>query len=236
MIPRQTEGLVGRLVDAMVRRSVRARFRNVYASGVGSWVARTKPGGGPPWIWAMNHHGWFDGYVAYLLASRVGVPVRFWVEEFDAFPLFAKAGAMRFPPGDAAARAATTRQTVRLFEKGWSLALFPEGVLHPGPGLLPFGRALGWMSEKTGAPIVPIAIVYAFGMHERPEVFLKIGQPLPAGKGSAEACRPVLAEMLEETRSDSRRPESERAGYEVLFRGTLDVNERWDVRKFRRTR
>lgn len=223
-------------MDAMVRRSVRARFRNLYVSGMGPWLGNPKPGGGPPWIWAMNHNGWFDGYVAYLLATRIGVPIRLWVEEFDAFPLFAKAGAMRFPKGDAQARAATTRQTVKLFKEGWSLALFPEGVLHPGPGLLPFGRALGWMSEKTGAPIVPIAVVYAFGMHERPEAFLKIADPLPPGQSSAEACRPILSDLLETVRADSRHAEPDRCGYEVLFPGTSDVNERWDMRKLRGTR
>lgn len=221
---RQEEGMLGRLVGGMIRRTVRARFRNVYWDGP---VALE-----PPVVFAANHHGWHDGYLMFHLVSSLGIRTVDWIEEFGAFPLFAKIGGMPFPPGDAAARAATLRRTIRLMrDERRSLCIFPEGLLHPGPDLRPYGRALEVVLSKVPeATLIPVAIHYEMGMHERPEAWLRLGASLTGSHRCADDCHTATVDLLRCLREDVR---SAPDRFTILARGTADVNERWDVRKLR---
>ncbi len=204
----------------MIRRTVRARFRNVY------W-RRPGPLGEGPFVFAANHHGWHDGYLMFHLVTALGVPSLDWIEEFGAFPLFEKVGGMPYPPGDPAARARTVRMTIRrMRSEGRSLVLFAEAVLHRPPDVLPFGRALELVASKVpGCRVVPVAIHYDMSLHERPEAFLALGEPLPSGPDSCGRARDEVARLLEATRAGLDGP------WDVLAPGTPDVNERWDVRR-----
>lgn len=220
---RQQEGVLGLAVDRMIRRSVRKAFHTVH------WAP---PAATPeaPAILVANHHGWHDGYVMYLAATKLGLRVVDWIAEFDAFPLFAKVGGMRFPPNEPAARAATIKRTIRLMrEERRSLLLFAEGVLHRPPGLLPFGKAIETVARSVpGVHVVPVAIRYELARHERPEAWLRFGEEVPTGDDLAARTRLAVAAGLDALAGESR---FDPARYEVLARGTLDVNERWDARR-----
>ncbi len=208
----------------MIRRSVRKAFHTVW------WNAPALPQA--PAILVANHHGWHDGYLVYLAATKLGLRVVDWIAEFDAFPLFSKVGGMRFPADDPAARAATIRRTIRLMREGRSLMLFAEGTLHRPPGLLPFGKALETVARGVpGVRIVPVAIRYELSMHERPEAWLRFGPEVETGDGLAERTRLAVAEGLDALAGEVRfSPER----FETLAQGTLDVNERWYARRLRR--
>lgn len=224
MSDRQQEGLLGLAVDRMIRRSVRKAFHTVH------WNAPAAPEA--PAILVANHHGWHDGYLMYLAATQMGLRVVDWIAEFDAFPLFAKVGGMRFPADDPAARAATIRRTIRLMrEERRSLLLFAEGVLHRPPGLMTFGKALETVARGVpGVRVVPVAIRYELSMHERPEAWLRFGTEVPVGDGLAVRTRLAVAEGLDALAGELRFSPDR---FQVLAPGTLDVNERWDVRRFR---
>jgi len=230
----QEQGILGRLVGGMIRRSVRRRFRAVYWSGPVCELGdvRVPFDGSEPVIFAANHHGWHDGYLMFHLVTRLGTPALDWIAEFDAFPLFAKVGGMPFPVDDPLRRAMTVRRTIeRMQGEGRSLVLFAEGTLHRPPELLAFGDALGFVARKVpGVRVVPVAILYDMSMHERPEAFLRMSLPVAPGPDVAEESRSSLVHSLEELRADVlARPES----FEVLVQGTRDVNERWDMRRAR---
>lgn len=212
-------------VDRMIRRSVRRAFHTVYWRPPQAITA--------PTIFVANHHGWHDGYLMYLAATKLNLRVVDWIQEFDAFPLFAKVGGMRFPKDDPAARAVTIRRTIRLMrEEGRSLLLFAEGELHRPPGLLPFGKALETVARAVpAATVIPVAIRYEQAMHERPEAWIRFGEPVPGGDGLASRTQVEVGRGLYALDGE-RRFAAER--YEVLAAGTPDVNERWDLRKFRK--
>ena len=224
MPDRQQEGIVGLGVDWMIRRAVRRAFHTVW------WNAPPTPPA--PAILVANHHGWHDGYLMYLAATRMGLRVVDWIAEFDAFPLFAKVGGMPFPADDPSRRAATIKRTIRLMREGRSLLLFAEGTLHRPPGLMPFGKALETVARGVpGVRVVPTAIRYELSMHERPEAWLRFGPEVETGEGLAERARLAVAGGLDALAGEVRfSPER----FERLARGTLDVNERWDVRRFGR--
>jgi 1-acyl-sn-glycerol-3-phosphate acyltransferase len=207
----------------MIRRSVRRRFHNVY------WIPPSQTLR-EPCIFVPNHHGWFDGYLMFNVVSKLGLPTLDWIQEFDAFPLFAKIGGMPYPLNDIKRRAATVKRTIRLMrEDAWSLLLFAEAHLHYPPDLLEFGKALETVAAKVpGVQIIPVAIQYEMAMHERPEAFITFGEPVSLGDNLASRTRLAVQELLTRSKALIR---SESRPFEVLAPGTPDVNERWDLRK-----
>jgi 1-acyl-sn-glycerol-3-phosphate acyltransferase len=218
----QEVGWIGRLVGGMIRRSVRRHFRGLYWNPPKHLPGRV--------IFACNHHNWFDGYVMFHVVQALHRPSLDWIQEFDAFPLFSKVGGMPFPKDDPARRAATIRRTLRLMQReGRSLVIFPEGVLHAPPEVLPLGEALARVARSSNTPVVPTALVYEFALHQRPEAFIHFGSPRePDQRDLANMVRQDLVSLIHETQTRAReRPES----FETLAKGTLDVNERWDMRR-----
>lgn len=135
---------------------------------------------------------------------------------------------MPYPLNDLKRRSTTVKRTIRLMrEEGWSLLLFAEAHLHYPPDLLPFGRALEVVAEKVpGSQVIPVGIRYEMAMHERPEAFISFGDPVPLGEGLAERTREAVQSVLEQMKPGAKE-------FQVLAKGTLDVNERWDMRRIR---
>jgi 1-acyl-sn-glycerol-3-phosphate acyltransferase len=182
-----------------------------------------------PFVFVPNHHGWFDGYLMFIALTKLEVHFVDWITEFDAFPLFGKVGGMPFPADDPQRRTATIRQTLKLMRGGRSLLLFAESHLHYPPDLLPFSRVLDTISTKVPqAKFIPVAIRYELALHERPEAFLSFGDAV-SGSSLAEQAREAVKNLLDS--AHQRIPTRE--GFEPLFHGTKDVNERWDMRRLR---
>lgn len=211
-------------MGAMIRRSVRRRLHNVY------WIPPTFELR-PPVIFVPNHHGWFDGYLMYHVVTRLGIATLDWIQEYDSFPLFGKIGGLPYPLQNPSVRAATVKRTIRMMrEEGWSLLLFAEAELHYPPTLLEFGKALETVAAKVeNVQVVPVAIKYEMAMHERPEAFLSIGEPVRNGDGLGQQTRlkvqDSLSDLEREIRSGGQR-------FEILAKGTPDVNEKWSLARF----
>ncbi|MBC8065035.1 MAG: 1-acyl-sn-glycerol-3-phosphate acyltransferase [Chlorobia bacterium] len=207
----------------MIRRSVRKRFHTVY------WTPPEFDIQAPA-IFVPNHHGWFDGYLMFHVVTRLRVPTLDWIQEFDAFPLFAKIGGLPYPLGDPDRRTATVLKTIRLMEnEGWSLLLFAEAELHYPPELLEFGKALATVARKVPrVQVIPVAIQYEMALHERPEAFIALGQPVALGDNLITRTRTAVAGLLNET---STRIKKNRNEFQILAKGIPDVNERWDLRR-----
>ena len=219
----QTEGFIGWMVGGMIRRSVRSRLRNLY------WSAPQEPLTAPV-IFYCNHHGWLDGYILFHVVERLKLKALDWIEEFDAFPLFAKAGGMRYAAGDTTGRATTIRKTIRLMNaEKRSLMLFAEGVLHRPPAIWPLGKALQLVAEKVkGVTLVPTAIYYEHSIHERPEAWVSLGSA--HSFSSLEDCHSRLEAELNDLKARVAKDDS----FPILVKGTGDVNERMSMKRFAR--
>lgn len=219
----QEEGFLGRKVGGMIRRAVKKAFRAVY------WdIVHPLPVG--PKIFVCTHHGWHDGYLMYHAVTKLGVRSLDWIQEFQAFPLFARVGGMPFPVDDPATRTQTILRTIRLMRKeSRSLILFAEGRLHYGPEVLSFGDSFAFVAEKVPqASLIPVAIRYEMALHERPEAFLRFGEPIARGEQLGERSRDALQALLTGLTMDIR---DGKQRFDVLAEGTKDVNERWDMRQ-----
>ncbi len=222
----QAEGLIGQVVDRMIRRTVRSRFRSVY------WLPPSQPLP-EPCILVPNHHGWHDGYVMYHAITALKLLTMDWIQEYDAFPLFGKIGGMPFPANDAIRRAATIKKTVRLMnDEKRNLMLFAEQSLHLPPEILPFQRTLEFVVKHVpDAKVIPVAIRYDMSIHERPECYLSFGAPMAAGDAICERTRLAVKALLDELAVKIR---FDHESFKTLAQGTKDVNERMDMRKIPR--
>ena len=74
--------------------------------------------------------------------------VGFFNRSLGAFPV-------RRGEGDKAA----ITQTLSLLEEGWVMIMFPEGTRSDGRVLLPLSRGVAMMAKRSGAAVVPTAVV-----------------------------------------------------------------------------
>lgn len=209
----------------MIRRSVRKNFRAVY------WDPPTFELRHPT-VFFANHHGWYDGYLMFHAVEALGVRCLDWIQEYDAFPLFGSVGGLPFPVDDPGRRAATIRKTVRaLKSKTASLVLFPEQPLHYPPDVHVFGAAMELLARQVPEVVFcPVAIRYEFALHERAEGFLRFGAPVPLSRDLLTVGRDRLVDLLNGLVEDIRTGRE----FPVLAHGTKSVNERWDMRRFKR--
>lgn len=216
----QEQGLLGRIVGGMIRRSTKARLRNLYWSQPEFAISA-------PTILYANHHGWLDGYIMFHLVSRLGLVSIDWIEEFDSFPLFSKVGGIRFAKGDVTGRASAIRKTIHLMTQGkCSLVIFPEGVLHRPPNIQKFGRSLEVVARNVpNVTLIPTAIYYEMSIHERPEAWVKLGSPHQFS--SLQDCHERLTGCLDELVGSINSEEK----FVPLSEGTKNINERFSRRK-----
>ncbi len=209
-------------VGWLARYSLRQAFRGIWLQG----HVPDSPDGA---VVFLNHNLWWDVYLAWLLASYHKRPLIGWLENWQPFPPFGSAGALPFPPGNPAVRAATMRRTVRLLTHSRSLlVLYPEGVLHDDADVRPFGRALWWLREHLpGVLFIPGATHAVFGTEQRPVLRVSLGQPMPEEESEPlwlESARKRVVTLREDL---AHRPASDIQGMACMLEGYESIDTRW---------
>lgn len=134
-----------------------------------------------PVILACNHVAWWDPLLLVHLDGVLGS---------DGFCLMDKQNLAKLPffrwlgalPVDLKSRHAAYRDVLFagkiLDSPRRILAIFPQGVQRPAHFPLNFKSGVAALAERTGAPVVPLAIRYDFLEAPRQVVHLKVGEPL----------------------------------------------------------
>jgi 1-acyl-sn-glycerol-3-phosphate acyltransferase len=228
---RRREGALGqRVVRGVIAVALRLFFRRVETSGAGR-----VPEGGPV-IFVLNHpNGLIDAALVFAALPRrisflakstlFGLPlVGRLLRAFETLPLYRRVDA----PGDLTQNSRTFEACRRLLRRGRAVALFPEGVSHNAPGLLPLKTgaariALGAVSinDETDATldlkIVPVGLYYTSKTSFRGEALMRFGEPLEvrpveldeAGEPPREAVRELSARVESALRGVTLNAESE---------------------------
>jgi 1-acyl-sn-glycerol-3-phosphate acyltransferase len=212
--------MLSRLLAVQMRRDLRRSFRRI------CWVGPVPslPPGQPAVLYA-NHHHYYDGYLLWLVITRLlrRRPLT-WMAEWDRFPFFAAMGALPFPPHDAQRRVRTVRRTRRLFQEHPDAVLvyFPEGRLHcPEDGLLPISTdALQRLDRLLAHPCWwPVAVHLTWEGGAYPVALLAGGQPTTGPTEDAPERLSALWRTLQA-------PPPEAAT--VLMEGRPSPHERWN--------
>ena len=191
-------------------RSLRRGLAGVYVRGERAALA-------PGTMLAINHHSWWDAYLAWYLARRAGAPLAALMDDAQLrrFPFFRHHGAID---------ATRPRELARRVRGGALGVVFPEGEMFPpGP---PHALAPGVVrvARWAGAPVHPVALrVVARGL-PRPEAFLSIA---PAASDEDDLARSLAAELAAlDATIGSADPEREPPGFDVWLRGASSPDRR----------
>jgi len=207
------------LVDAYVRRKVRASFRGV-------WLRGELPPAPRGLLVYANHTNWWDGFVVHQLGKAAGWDGYALMEErhLARYPFLRHIGAFSVRRGEPASSLQTLRYARGLLRQpGAAVFVFPEGEHRP-PGELPLrlDRGVEALARMSAAQSLPVAVRYAFFEHERPDVLLEVGTPHPPLR------LPDYQRRLEE-RVAQLQGVTRLEGFQRLLEGHRGVAERWDA-------
>lgn len=204
---RPTGKALGLLVEALLLRSLKGSLRGVYLRG-------EAPTG--PLVLVLNHHGFFDGHLVWLLRKLYRKPLSLLVaeENLKGFPVLKLAGALE---------AGRVREALRRLGRGEWVALFPEGEMrYPGP-LGPLREGARWLARKAGVSLLPVALRVVLRGYEHPEAFVWIGKPVPPGEEAG-----ALGELLQalDALLAKTHPREVPEGFREVLRGRRSLEER----------
>lgn len=143
-----------------------------------------------PVVVCANHASYFDPVLLQSACPR-HVVFLMWDRVYAAFPrLFNLLGAL--PVSDEMSNAQTVGAAIKSLRQGLVVGIFPEGGLGDGATLRPFHDGAAMMALRTGAPVVPVAILgheKAWPKGGKPRfrvpLILRTGRPIPtSGEGA----------------------------------------------------
>lgn len=127
----------------------------------------------------------FANHVSYLDPVIVGValtrPVYFMAkEELFKIPVLKWIinGLCAFPVRRGQSDRAALKAALKLLEEGRVLGIFPEGKRSPDGQLNPFLGGAAFLALKTGAPLVPVAIINSNKVLKGKRLRVRIGSPI----------------------------------------------------------
>lgn len=139
---------------------LRASFLSWLVPMLGVHIERKGKISSTPGIYVSNHRSYFDPVV--ILLDILALPVA--KKEVRTWPLVGFgleiSGILFVDRDDAQSRKKAREKMGRLFQKGYSILLFPEGTTHTSPSTIDFRFGAFKEATSTKAPIYPIAIAY----------------------------------------------------------------------------
>jgi hypothetical protein len=137
---------------AMVRRQLR-----------GVWLRGDLPSG--PFVWAANHHSWWDPFVAEVVlrsAGRRGCLIML-EENLRRFGFARRLGVFG---------TAEPRRGLDFLADGRVLVIYPEGELRPAGPLGAVADGAAWYARRAGVPLCAVATRVLLRGQEAPEAYL----------------------------------------------------------------
>lgn len=222
----------------LVLPALKRGFHRVWQQSHGPLPA---PQDGPLMIY-MNHSGWWDGYMTYLihrmvLRSRFDSYLLMEERQLRAYRFFSWSGAFginRHDPAEVQRAQLYAADLLADRRRARALVVFPQGKIVPGdrrPLVLYPGIAR--IAALAGQPLtlIPVALRYEFLGHQRPHAFMRIGPSYQTTDMQAQ--RALLSTMQERLTAacDALRDDvigGNVQGYAPLLHGQLGIDQRFD--------
>jgi 1-acyl-sn-glycerol-3-phosphate acyltransferase len=180
----------------------------------GVWLRGDPPEGA--FVWAANHHSWWDPFLAAVVLGRLNRPVAVLMDagSLHRFRVARLLGA--FGTGE-------LRRGLDHLRDGRVLVIFPEGELRPPGPLGPLADGAAWYARSAGVPLCAAATRVVLRGHQAPEAYVSLStvddedlsRSLTAGVGELDK---LVAGV------DPRRP---LPGFSRFVEGRKSWDERW---------
>jgi 1-acyl-sn-glycerol-3-phosphate acyltransferase len=220
------------------RRLLQRAFARVWVGGA-PW-----PEGAGPVIAFVNHSAWWDPVLALFLSHDVFRRDGYGLMEgaqLLRYPFFRRIGCFgatgEHPAEDARGLALYAARLLHGAEPGApqrTLWIFPQGALLPARVPLAFRSGLARFSRAVpDAVLLPIAVRYEVRAVQRPECFVRVGQPVHPAAGGHESpgrlTRRLEQRLGEELdRLDADLTADRPAGYRVALAGRGSLSDFYD--------
>jgi 1-acyl-sn-glycerol-3-phosphate acyltransferase len=143
--------------------SLRAGLDRLVRGGLrGVWLRGALPCA--PFVYAANHHSWWDPFVAAAVLGRHR-PAGLLMDQtnLERFTFARRLGV--FGSGE-------PRTGLRQLADGRVLVVFPEGQLRPAGPLGPLAPGAAWYARRGGVSLVAAAVRVALRGHQAPEAYV----------------------------------------------------------------
>lgn len=185
-------------------------------------------------LFLPNHSCWWDLFLVHFLNETIPVDGYGMMEHFNMlrFGFFRRIGAFSVDRNDPAAVRESVKYAAGLLDRPRAgVWVFPQGRMA-GNDVRPLGfqpgvRAIVGLRERVR--VVPVALRYEFWQEERPEAFVRFGEPVVVKK---EEKREILGKLeerltaeLDALREDVTAQAAER--FVVVMRGGGSIHERY---------
>jgi len=172
------------LFDLYVRILFWRRFKNIWIQQGYSPTSTSRS------VYYLNHTSWWDGLIPFLLNQKLlNQKARAMMEDkqIKEHKFFQKIGAFSVNLEHTRSLITSLRYAVNSMSRPQaSLFIYPEGKMVPFTADKPkFKKGLVWIAEKCPeVDIVPIGIYIHTSKYDKPELFIKIGDPVQVEKTS----------------------------------------------------
>lgn len=113
-----------------------------------------------PVLYVCNHKSYFDIIITYSLCENLTGYIA--KDDLEKVPLLSawmkRLYCLFLKRDDLRAGLNTIKTACSYIKQGVSICIFPEGTRNPGDTLLPFKEGSLKIADKTGCPIIPVAI------------------------------------------------------------------------------
>lgn len=220
-------------VGAMIGRALRRQLFAIRAQEIGR-VRRAVAEAEGGVLLVANHSCWWDLYLAHFLNEAIPVVGYGMMEHANLarFRFFRRIGAFSVDRSSPAGIRASLDYTAKLLRAPMvGVWMFPQGTIA-GNDVRPlaFQPGLRALVRRAGrVTVVPVAFRYEFWQDERPEAFVRFGEPIAAEKAEAatilDAVQERLTAELDRLREDVVAQRADR--FEVLLEGRRSISERY---------
>ncbi len=208
-----------------IAHALRRGFAGMVRRGLrGVWVRGQPPPG--PFVWAANHHSWWDPFVASVLLDRWGRTACLIMQQdnLQRYSFTRRLGVFG---------TAEPRSGLAYLGRGRVLVIYPEGELRQAGGLGLLADGAAWYARRAGVPLYAVGARVLLRGHQAPEAYVSCSSVDGAGELGAvtQRLKRALADQLSEfdeqvAAADPRRP---LAGYRLMVDGRRSIEERIDA-------
>jgi 1-acyl-sn-glycerol-3-phosphate acyltransferase len=201
---------------------MRAGFVEMSRRGLrGLWVDGPVPRG--PFVWAANHHSWWDPFLASVVLQRRASLIMLQ-DNLDRFAFLRRLGVFG---------TAEPAHGLSYLADGRVLVIFPEGELRPAGPLGPTAPGAAWFARRAGVPLYAVASRVLMRGHQAPEAYLTFTEA-PAvtdlRSGATDLAKTLAAALdrLDQRIADTD-PRQPPPGFRLALRGRRSWDERLDT-------
>ncbi|MCR5828812.1 MAG: 1-acyl-sn-glycerol-3-phosphate acyltransferase [Lachnospiraceae bacterium] len=168
-----------------------------------------------PVLFAGNHKSYADIPLAYLTCNKyVGFIAKKEIKKVPSLSWWmTNVNCLFIDRSDVRQSLVMIRKAIEKIKNGYSIFIMPEGTRNHTDKLIPFKEGSFKIAQKTGCPIVPVAITNSDGIYElnhkikKAKVVIHYGKPIYPSQteGEKKQIAPYVQSKVEEMLAEDRK-------------------------------